>query len=54
MSLDLRHEQAEIAPSAEGYYTKLIGEIINDLQRLRAYGASGAQNADGFHRDPGN
>jgi hypothetical protein len=32
----------------------LIGEILNDLQGLRANGASGAQNADGFHRDPGN
>jgi hypothetical protein len=36
MSLDLGHEQAEIASSTEGYHPELIGEILNDLQRLGA------------------
>ena len=36
MSLDLGDEQAEIASSAEGHHPELIGEILNDLQRLGA------------------
>jgi hypothetical protein len=36
MPLDLGHEQAEVASSAERHHPELLGEIFNDLQRLGA------------------
>ena len=54
MLLDLGNKQAEIASSTECHHSELVRELVNDVQRLGPDRSGGAQNADGFHRRPGN
>jgi hypothetical protein len=49
VALDLADQQIEVVAGREGHHPEAIGEVLHDLERLRADRTGGAEHGEGFH-----